>query len=258
MVQPVGTNSDEQVTVPSESDTPPPRGQRSRGSFRKWRARAIVLILVAAAIYFGIRISQGKAVNAAEIDLGTLTLTTQLVPVETARTGQVISVAVAAEQRVTADQKLGVLEVTTTDSQGEPVVSRLTLTAPRSGIVVDDPVTVGTTLQPGEPFVELYDPTKLTFVTQMKLENLPQISRGMIATLKPEGLDRTVKATVQRVVPRVGKDNQPDVNPDSLQVVLVPMDSRDMAGLIPGLRFTGTVDTRTGQPGRNKLVHIGG
>jgi len=257
MVQPAGTNSDVPVTAPSGSDTPTPPAQRPRGTFKKWRARAIVLILVAAAVYFGIRISQGKAVNAAKIDLGTLTLTTQVVPVETARTGQVISVAVAAEQRVTADQKLGVLEVTTTNSQGEPVVSRLTLTAPRSGIVVDDPVTVGSTLQPGEPFVELYDPTKLTFVTQMKLENLPQIGPGMIATLKPEGLDRTVKAAVQRVVPRVGKDNQTDVDPDSLEVVLVPMDNRDMAGLIPGLRFTGTVDTRTGQPGRNKLVHIG-
>jgi HlyD family secretion protein len=256
MVEPVGT-TDQSVADSSGSDTPPP-AQPTRSTFGKWRARAIVLILVVAAAYVGFRISQEKTVAAARIDLGTLTLTTQVVPVETARTGQVIAVAVAADQRVTVNQELGVLEVTTINSQGEPVVSRVALTAPRSGVVVDDPVTLGTTLQPGEPFVELYDPTKLTFVTQMKLENLPQIGPGMIATLKPEGLDRTVKASVQRVVPRVGKDNQTGVNADALEVVLVPVDNRDMAGLVPGLRFTGTVDTRTGQPGRNRLVYIGG
>jgi HlyD family secretion protein len=256
MVQPVGTSSDESATASVGSGTAPP-AQPPRGAAKKWRARAIVLILVVAAAYVGFRISQQKAVGAARIDLGTLTLTTQMVPVETARTGQVISVDVTAAQRVTVDQKLGVLEITTINSQGEPVVSRVALTAPRSGIVVDDPVTVGTTLQPGQPFTELYDPTKLTFVTRMKLENLPEIGPGMIATLKPAGLDRTVKASVQRVVPRVG-DNQAGADPDSLEVVLIPLDNKDMAGLVPGLRFTGTVDTRTGQPGRSKLVYIGG
>jgi hypothetical protein len=131
------------------------------------------------------------------------------------------------------------------------------LTAPRDGIVVDDPVTVGSTLQPGQPFVELYDPTKLTFNGQVSLVDLPQIGPGMVATLRAVGLKRSVQATVQRVVPRVG-NNQVDVSPDHLKVVLLPKNAKDMAGLVPGVRFTGTVDTSTGKPGIQKLIYLGG
>jgi hypothetical protein len=118
-------------------------------------------------------------------------------------------------------------------------------------------VTVGSTLQPGQPFVELYDPTKLTFSGEVPLKDLPEISPGMVATLRTEGLKGTVKATVQRVVPRVGS-GQNDVKPGFLRVVLVPKSEKDVAGLVPGLRFTGTVDTGTGRPDHRRLLYIGG
>jgi multidrug resistance efflux pump len=244
-------------TSESRLDTPPAApAPPARNTFKKWRARFIVLVLLAAAIYFGYRLSQGNVLKAAQIDLGTVTLTSQVVPVETPRPGQVVSVDVKAEDKVTAGQQLGSVQVIATDSQGKPVVSTLYLTAPRSGIVVDDPVTVGSTLQPGQAFVQLYDPTKLMFSGQVPLSSLPEISPGMVATLRAQGLKGTVKATVQRAVPRVGT-SQTDVKPDHLKVVLVPTNAKEVAGLIPGLQFTGTVDTGTAPAGRDKLVHLG-
>lgn len=242
-------------TPHAPADAGPAPGRSRRGTFRKWRARFIVLVLIAGAAYAGYLITRSKAGEAAEIDLGTVTLTSQVVPVETPRPGQVMSVDVTAAEKVEAGQKLGTVQVTTTDSDGEPVLSTVVLSAPRAGIVVDDPVTVGSTLQPGQPFVELYDPTKLTFEGQVSLTDLAELSPGMIATLKAEGMRGSIWATVQRAVPRVG-DTETDVAADSLRIVLVPMNEADVARLVPGLRFTGTVDTGTGPADRPKLVYV--
>jgi multidrug resistance efflux pump len=238
----------------SQPPTPPPAPPRNR--LRKWRARFIVLILLVAAVYFGLRVSQRNEFKAAQIDLGTVTLTSQVIPVETARPGQVMTIDVAAQQKVNAGDQLGTLQVITTNSEGKPVISTLSISAPRSGIVVDDPVTVGSTLQPGQPLVQLYDPTKLTFSGQLPLTNLADIGPGMVATLTAEGLKSSIKATVQRVVPRVGS-NQTDVRANFLKVVLVPQKPAEVAALVPGLRFTGKVDTGTGPRNRKKLVYIG-
>jgi multidrug resistance efflux pump len=256
MVMPTATSSQEPVAPEPEPGQPPASPPR-RGTWRKWRARAIVLILIAAAVYLGVRVNQNKAGNAARIDLGTVELTSQVIPVETARTGEVVSVSVNAGDKVTAGQRLGAVQVTTTDSNGKPVQSMVTLTAPRDGVVVDNPTPVGSTLQPGQPFAELYDPAKFAFVGQLPLKNLPDLAPGMVATLQAEGLKGNVKAVVQRVVPRVST-NEADVRPGYLRVVLVPQDAKAVAGLVPGMRFTGSVDTRTGEPGRSRLVHLGG
>lgn len=251
----IATDTERAPAATTPATTPAPRPARSRrGTFRKWRARFIVLVLIAGAGYAGYLITQTKAGQAAEIDLGTVTLTSQVVPVETPRPGQVMSVDVTAAEKVTAGQKLGTIQVTTTDSDGEPVLSTIVLSAPRTGIVVDDPVTVGSTLQPGQPFVELYDPTKLTFEGQVPLTDLAELSPGMIATLKAEGMKGSIAATVQRAVPLVGDEETGKA--DSLRIVLVPMNEAEVARLVPGLRFTGTVDTDTGPADRPKLVYV--
>jgi multidrug resistance efflux pump len=256
MVMPTATGSQEPV-APESRPAQPPAGRPRRGTFRKWRARFIVLLLIAAAVYVGLRINQVKAGDAARIDLGTVTLTARVIPVETPRTGQVTSVDVSATQKISEGQQVGTVEVTTTNSQGNPVTSTVKLTAPQNGIVVDDPLPVGDTLQPGEPFVELYDPAKFTFTGQIPLTYLPELARGMVASLQAEGLDGDVKAVVERLVPRVGT-SQTDVKADHMRIILVPRDEADMAGLVPGLRFTGYVDTRTGDSQHGRLVHLGG
>jgi biotin carboxyl carrier protein len=256
----VDTNATDS-SAPASSEpgfgNPPPAAPRPPGAtFRKWRARFIVLLLLVAAVFAVIRVTHYRTARASMVDLGTVTLTTQVVPVETPRPGQVMTVDVRAEQNVSAGTALGTIQVTTTNSEGKPVISLLTVSAPRTGIVVDDPVTVGSTLQPGQPFVKLYDPTELRFTGEIPLKDLPVLSAGMTATLTAEGLSRRIKATVQRVVPRVG-DNQTDVRPGYLKVVLVPKSEHQVQGLVPGLRFTGSVDTRTGNPDNGHLVSLG-
>src|SRR4051812_45175301 len=106
MVMPAATGSQEPVAPQPGSQRPPP-GRDRRGTFRKWRARFIVLILIAAAVYVGLKVNQARAGQAAQIDLGTVTLTSQSIPVETSRAGQVVSVDVRAAQKVTAGQQVG-------------------------------------------------------------------------------------------------------------------------------------------------------
>ncbi|GAA2540681.1 hypothetical protein GCM10010435_05150 [Winogradskya consettensis] len=239
------------VTAPPAPPAPKP----ARRSGRKWRARFIVLLMLAAAVFVFIKLTADRVTSAALVDLGAVTLTAQPVPVETPRPGQVIQVSVKAEQRVAAGAKLGIVEVTTTDSDGEPVLKKLTIVAPRAGIVVDQPVTMGSTLQPGQPFVELYDPAELIFVTDVAVENLPDLSPGMTAKLKAKGLNRSLKATVQRIVPSMTGGSEAGAAPGFLRMVLLPSSAADVSDLVPGLRFTGEIDTRTG-PGNPRLIAL--
>jgi multidrug resistance efflux pump len=256
MVDTTATTGSAPVAPESGADAPPPPPARPKGAtFRKWRARFLVLLLIAAAVFAFMKVSQSQAANAAEIDLGTVQLTSQVVPVETPQPGQVISVDVAAEERVVAGKQLGTVEITTTNSQGKPVKQTLAIRAPRDGIVVDDPVTVGSTLQPGQPFVQLYDPKKVYFTGQVPLKDLPELAPGMVATLRAEGLKKPISAVLQRAVPRVGT-SQTDVPAGAMRVVLVPRNLAQVTGLVPGLRFTGTIDTTTVPAGKKRLVYV--
>lgn len=273
MVQPTGTTAQDSADPIEEPRAPePPPGRPRGGGWRKWRARFIVLVLLAAAVLLFLRISSDRESDAARIDLGTVTLTAQPLPVEVAQTGQVIAVSVTAQQRVAAGQRLGTIEVATTDSDGDPKLTRVAVNAPRSGIVIDLPVTVGSSIAPGQPFVELYDPALLRFETHVPLENLPEIAPNMTASLKAEGISRTVHARVQRVVPQVGSleeiefananpdpdaDADVEADVDEMTLVLVPAGAEEVRGLVPGMRFTGYVDTRTGVPGTARLVSLG-
>jgi multidrug resistance efflux pump len=227
-----------------------------RARLRKWWARFVVLVLIAAAVYLGYRTTQNKQLAAAKIDLGTVTVTAQALPVEIPRTGQITEVDVQAQQQVKAGQRLGKAVVTTTSPTGAAIVTAVDITAPADGRVIDTPATVGTILQPGTPFAELYDPARLMFVAQVAARNLTELSAGMLARLDADGLSRPVKASVQRLVPRVGS-GATDVKPGYLELILVPASAEDATGLVPGLRLTGAVDTRTGQPGRPRLVALG-
>ena len=227
-----------------------------RVNWRKWRARFIVLVLLAAAVLVFVRISTDRATESQRVSLEKVTLTAQAIPVEPARTGQVTGVAVTALDPVTQGQRVGTMDVAGTDRNGDPKTSHVTLTAPRSGIVIDLPAPIGTTLQPGQAFLQLYDPAQMTFVTDVPVKSLPVLAPGMVASLHTDGMDRTVHATVQRIVPRVQGASTSGTDAGALQVVLVPQSTRDVAGLVPGLTFTGYVNTATGSSDISRLVSL--
>ncbi len=247
------------ATITSEPPpvTPPitPTGPTGGNRLKKWRNRVIVLIMVAAAGVAGTAVVRSQASRASQLALGELMLTSQPIPVETSLPGLVTSVYVKAGERVTTGQRLGAIRVTTTNATGHAVLSQRVLTAPRSGVVVNDPLTIGSTLEPGTGFVTLYDPADLTLVTQVPLSYLHEVAPGMVATLTASGVPGSIRAVLQRAVPRIGT-NQADVSPDHLELVFVAQKASDVARLIPGLQFTGTIDTDTGRHGTKPVVFV--
>lgn len=243
--------------TPSDTRPQPPRPRRTF-NWKKWRARLVVTLMIAAAAYGGLRLADSRSAVVAQFPLDTVTLTGQAIPVETQRTGQVTSVLVGAQQQVARGQRLGTVVVTKTDRDGDDVRTSVPLTAPADGVILDTPAPVGSIVQPGTPFVELYDPSTLTFESSVRSQDLSRIAPGMVATLNAEGLDEPVQAVVQRIVPRVEgvtpTVGAPQVSSNRLEVVLKPTDAAQVGRLVPGLRFRGTVDTRTG--GATDGLHI--
>jgi multidrug resistance efflux pump len=236
--------------------TAPPAATRRRGSLRRWRARLLVLLILAGAVAGGAQLVQSRTHAAELLDIGTVTLTADPIPVQSDRLGLVQSVIVRAHEHVAAGQELGRMTSLATAGSGRTVRSTVVLRAPVTGIVSDDPVPVGSALQPGDAFAELYEPWRLTLVGNVALADLPRLEPGMRATLTGADLPAPIEAVVGQVIPRVGGD-QADVRPDHIAVELLPKDRRLLARLVPGLRFEGTVDTGTGRPGEQPSVYSG-
>ena len=228
---------------PSGRPSPPNTHAARRPTGAKaWRARLVVLLMMAAAVYGGVQVFDARSAELANYGLDTVTLTAQSVPVEALRPGQVTDISVRAQQRVREGQELGQMVTTSTSATGKVVRTTVDLKAPAAGVVSDEPVPVGTTLQPGQPFVKLYDPADLTFLTDVPVRDLPELSRGMAVRLTAPGVPGQIDATLQRVVPRVGTEST-NVAAGYLRVVLAPVNAAKVAALVPGLRFTGAVDT---------------
>jgi hypothetical protein len=225
------------------------------GRGRRWRARLLVLVMVAAAVVGGVRLVELRERNARLIDIGVVTLTAHPVPVEAVRPSRVYMIGVRAQQAVMAGQELGrVTSITTTDS-GQTIERKVILRAPIDGIVSYDPAPVGAMLQLGEAFVHLYDPNRLTLVANVPLSQLSKLTPGMTATLRGADLPYPVHAVISRVIPRIG-DPALQVPPDHLAVELLPVRRDYVAKLLPGLRFTGTIDPGTRPPGAEQSIFV--
>ncbi len=254
-----GSGSGDTRADPPRPAPPPPR--RRRFNAGKWRARAVVLLMLAGAAVGGQRLAQSRSAALTEYKLGTVILTARPIPVEADRTGQITAVDVRAQQHVHAGQQLATLQVSEATTQGKLVHRPLRLNAPKDGIVGDDPAPVGTLLTAGQALAHLYDPAELTLDTAIKVSDLPQLSPGMIATLHAGGVPHPIRAVVARVLPQIAtpaSDGTAPATPDRMELVLVPQRASDVAGLVPGMHFTGTVDTSTGRPDAPNVLNVGG
>lgn len=246
----------EGAEAPSETPAPPAKRPR-RAALRRWWARFLVLAMIVVAVLVGWRVIQYQDKRDATLDLGTVTLTAQAIPVETTLSGLITSVAVVPGQHVTAGQRMGQVLVTSPNAQGDLVQHSQPVIAPQDGVVVDEPMTVGATLTPGLPFAELYNPSGMRLVAQVTPSQLAQITPGMKADLTVQGMDQHVKAVVLRAVPQVTSEDRPTTTSSRLKLLLTPADPAQAATLIPGLRLTGTVDTRTAPHGARESVYVG-
>jgi multidrug resistance efflux pump len=221
----------------------PPKASFFRGA-RKWRNRAVVLVMVVAACFGAARLIHHQQTRSAYLDLGSVVLTSQPIEVDSTLPGVVTTVVVHAGDRVRSGQLVGSIDVTSTNAKGKQVVKAQQLYAPDSGVVVNEPMAVGSNLLPGSSFLEMYDPSNLQLVTTVPLSYLPKISPGMTAQLRATGVPGPINAVLLRAVPRIG-NNQSDVPKGSLQLVFIAHDQSQVANLIPGLRFHGEIDTRS-------------
>jgi multidrug resistance efflux pump len=228
----------------SRRAAPPAKTGFWRGA-RKWRNRSVVVLMVAAAGLGAYQLVQYQSARSANLALADVELTAQPIPVQASQTGVVSRVSVHAGDRVKSGETLGATTVTTTNATGDAVITQQVLRAPRTGYVVSDPLTVGSTLQLGADFVDIYDPADLQLVTSVPLSYLPRVSAGMTAKLTAPGVSGVVTAVLQRAVPRVGTSEQ-DVPKGELRLIFIARDDAQIERLVPGLRFHGTIDTRSG------------
>ena len=217
-----------------------PAGERRGPDLKKWWARLLVVLMLAGAAYGGTKLVEYRTAQAKELDLGTVTLTATATPVSPSRQGTVKSVAVAAQDRVKAGETLGTVTTTTVTATGRVETDEFAVRAPSNGVVVADPMPVGSAVAPGQAFVQVYDPSKMSFVGSVRISTLTHVAAGMTATLTGPGLTEPVRARVERVVPRVAGSST-DVPAGAMQVVLTPVDAADVASLVPGFQLTATV-----------------
>jgi len=217
----------------------PPRAHRApakKRTRRSWTAWLLLLLVLGGAGYGGYRLVDQRVAASSQLALDRVVLTAVPVPVGSPDAAVVSTVGVAAGQAVTAGTELAVIRLTATDG----VTDEVTLTAPADGTVVTVDAQPGSVVRAGESVVTLYDPTAMTFETQVPVEDVEGLAAGMTASISGPGLSSPVQATVDRVVPVIGGAGDTTT---TMTVVLVPVDPAGVAALVPGVPLRGTLDT---------------
>ena len=246
--------TDRDAPAPSRTPTPPtsPRRNRLRRALRVARTTVVLLALLAGAGLGGAHIVQERLAARAFVDIGGAVLTAEAMPVGSAGAGVVREILVAEQASVTAGEPLIRVALPPVSTNDEPRVE--TVRAPSAGRVSAVEATVGGVAAAGQPLVTLYDPAQLTFQVDVPVDKLRELRLGMTARITGPGLPGGITATLDQVLPKVGTD--PLRNANELTVVLVPDSAamRTVHTLVPGLRFTATVDTKTA-PGGTPVVN---
>ena len=245
---------DGQPPAPDAERTPQPapgrrasRPNRLGRALRALRTFVVLLALLAGAVLGGNYVLRDRLAAQAFVDIGDAVLTAEALPVGSASSGVVREILVADQDSVTANQPLVRVLLPAVGTGDDPRIE--TVRAPAAGRVSSVEATVGGVAGAGEPLVTLYDPSRLTFQVDVPVDELPELRLGMTARITGPGLPGGITATLDQVLPRVGSDPAGDEN--ELTVVLIPDSAamRTVPSLVPGLRFSATVDTKTAAGG---------
>nr|BFE70540.1 hypothetical protein GCM10020092_038410 [Actinoplanes digitatis] len=194
-------------------------------------------------------------------------LTADALPVGSTGPGVVTEILVADQTRVAAGQPLARVRLAPDPAATSRQPRVETLRAPVPGTVSKVDIAAGGVTGAGLPVITLYDHTKLSFDVKATEDELRELRLGMAAKISGPGLDRPVPVTVDHVEARIGADPLSDAPLteeqravyERLTVVLVPRtDTVDtVSTLVPGLRFTAEIDTKTAA-GRTPAVNGAG
>jgi multidrug resistance efflux pump len=255
--------------APAPEPTPAPTGggRTVRSRIPAVRTFLVTVLLLAGAGAGGAYVLTDRLAESAFVTLHDAVLTADALPVGSTGSGVVTEVLVTEQTRVAAGQELARVRLAADPAleRAQPEVE--TLRAPVPGTVSKVDIAVGGVMGAGEPILTLYDHTKLSFHAKATEEQLRELRLGMAARISGPGLDRPVPVTVDHVEARIGPDPLSDAplteeqrtEHEQLTVVLVPRtDAVDtVSALVPGLRFTADIDTKTAA-GRTPAVNGAG
>ncbi|MEV4641472.1 HlyD family efflux transporter periplasmic adaptor subunit [Actinoplanes sp. NPDC049548] len=248
---------------------PPGGGRRTvRSRMPAVRTFLVTVVLLAGAAAGGTYVVSHRLAESAFVTLEDAVLTADALPVGATGSGVVTEVLVSEQTRVAAGQELARVRLAEQPERSTRQKSAVeVLQAPTPGTVSKVDVAVGGVVGAGEPVVTLYDHTKLSFHAKATEEQLRELRLGMAARITGPGLTRPVAAVVDHVEARIGPDPLLDApltedqkaTHEQLTVVLVPRtDAVDtVSALVPGLRFTADIDTKTAV-GRTPAVNGAG
>ncbi|MFI7600119.1 HlyD family efflux transporter periplasmic adaptor subunit [Actinoplanes sp. NPDC049681] len=249
--------SPQSTPLPPAPPGPAPAGPgttRSRGP--AVRTFLVTVVLLAGAVTGGAYVTTHRLAAASFVTLEDAVLTADALPVGSTGSGVVTEVLAAEQSRVAAGQQLAQVRLADEpDPAAGPQPRTETLRAPTPGTVSKIDIPVGGVVGAGEPVITMYDHTKLRFQAKATVDQLRKLRLGMAATITGPGLARPAPVVVDHVEARIGPDPLSDAPltadqeavHEQLTVVLVPRtDAVDTVGaLVPGLRFTAAIDTRT-------------
>lgn len=219
----------------AEPVVPPTRRDVRRGRFRRWRARFVLLVALLAVGAVSAQQIALRLERADRIGLEGVELAAEPIDVVSRSSGRVVDILVQPGDEVQADDVLATVDVYRPAADGGERVEREQLVAPVAGVVATIPTNAGAALGPGEIAVQLYQPDRLRFETDMDVEQASFITSGMTGELTSPSTD-DLAVTVVSVEPALRFS--PDDPPRAL-VTLVGTDPEAVRSLLPGLTFTG-------------------
>lgn len=208
---------------------------RRRATGRRWRARILLVAVVAACITVGIVQGHERVVRAGRIAFSEVTLVGDPIDVVTTSPASVVSIAVRPGETVAAGDVLATLDTIRPAPAGGEQRVRTTLTAPVDAVVAAVPTNAGASLLAGGPVVRLYEPDKLHFEIELPLNDTTELRIGQRGLFSTEDVE-PVAATLVSIEPALtpGRDGRAVA-----VATLLPDDPGDLEHLLVGLPFEG-------------------
>ena len=247
--------AEERARSSRRSAEPPPTGRIRLAAIRSW---LIVLAMIAAATYAGLRITEERLAAEPLVPLGTATLVATSTSVRAPATSEVVAVLVDPSQGVQRGTPLVRLRVFDSGAARVPASrGTTTVTSPIDGVTTAVLAREGGALERGSPVVELFDPRSAWFELAVEPDELAGLARGMDVTLTSTVACGSIGATISDIRPPAAATTSAAGHETPLPTrVLEPTDTAQLRSLVPGLQFEATVDTESVPEDAREIVRI--
>ncbi len=140
-------------------------------------------------------------------------------------------------------------------AEADAILSYTKILSPLDGRVVDKKVEVGDTVQPGQPLVKLYDPTRMQIVARVRESLAQRMQVGKLIPVQIDALELKCLGTISEIVPEAESTSRtfsvkvtgpcpPGVYAGMFGRLMIPLDEMEML-VIPSdaVRRIGQVTT---------------